>query len=221
MDCSPPGSSIHQIFQARILGWVAISFSSGSSHQGSNPDLPHCRQILYHLSHPWDYDQGKNHHDCSLLLHPPRTLDSQIPGPHTSGTRLRCPACSSLVPEVSSVPHQWHQFHQWSLWPAKPTWTAPLSCLWVITHSCAHLLSPIPPLHPPGLPSGPSRFFHSQALVLQTSGLISQSYLIFTLRSTFSVRPSMTMHTLQYCISCQAPSSTGTPWSPPQLPVSP
>ena len=29
---------------------TAISFSRGSS-QGSNPGLPHCRQILYHLSH--------------------------------------------------------------------------------------------------------------------------------------------------------------------------
>ena len=26
MDCSPPGSSVHGVFQARILGWVAISF---------------------------------------------------------------------------------------------------------------------------------------------------------------------------------------------------
>ena len=31
MDCSLPGSSIHGIFQARILQWVAISFSGGSS----------------------------------------------------------------------------------------------------------------------------------------------------------------------------------------------
>ena len=31
MDCSLPGSSIHGIFQARILDWVAISFSRGSS----------------------------------------------------------------------------------------------------------------------------------------------------------------------------------------------
>ena len=31
MDCSPPGSSIHGILQARILDWVAISFSRGSS----------------------------------------------------------------------------------------------------------------------------------------------------------------------------------------------
>ena len=31
MDCSPPGSSVHGIFQARILEWVAIFFSRGSS----------------------------------------------------------------------------------------------------------------------------------------------------------------------------------------------
>ena len=30
IDCSTPGSSIHGIFQARILEWVAISFSRGS-----------------------------------------------------------------------------------------------------------------------------------------------------------------------------------------------
>ena len=28
MDCSPPGSSIHWIFQARVLEWGAIAFSS-------------------------------------------------------------------------------------------------------------------------------------------------------------------------------------------------
>ena len=31
MDCSPQGSSVHGILQARILEWVAISFSRGSS----------------------------------------------------------------------------------------------------------------------------------------------------------------------------------------------
>ena len=31
MDCSPPGSSVHGIFQARVLEWVAISFSRKSS----------------------------------------------------------------------------------------------------------------------------------------------------------------------------------------------
>ena len=31
MDCSPPGSSVHGISQTRVLEWVAISFSRGSS----------------------------------------------------------------------------------------------------------------------------------------------------------------------------------------------
>ena len=26
MDCSPPGSSVHRIFQARVLEWGAIAF---------------------------------------------------------------------------------------------------------------------------------------------------------------------------------------------------
>ena len=35
MDCSLPGFSVHEIFQARVLEWVAISFSRGSSwHRG-------------------------------------------------------------------------------------------------------------------------------------------------------------------------------------------
>ena len=51
MDYSPPGSSVHRILQARILEWVAISFSRGSSNPGIEPmslQLLHCRQILYH-----------------------------------------------------------------------------------------------------------------------------------------------------------------------------
>ena len=38
MDCSPLGSSVHEIFQARILEWVGI-FPT----QGLNPGLQHCR----------------------------------------------------------------------------------------------------------------------------------------------------------------------------------
>ena len=33
VDCSPPGSSVHGILQARILEWVAISSSRGSSQE--------------------------------------------------------------------------------------------------------------------------------------------------------------------------------------------
>ena len=56
MYCSLPGCSVHGIFQAIVLEWIAISFSGGSSRPGLNPGLPHCRQTFYHLSHqgsPW------------------------------------------------------------------------------------------------------------------------------------------------------------------------
>ena len=37
MNCSSPGSSVHGNLQARILEWVAIPFSRGSSHPGTKP----------------------------------------------------------------------------------------------------------------------------------------------------------------------------------------
>ena len=37
VDCSLSGSSVHGIFQARVLEWVAVSFSRGSSHPGIEP----------------------------------------------------------------------------------------------------------------------------------------------------------------------------------------
>ena len=70
MDCSPPGSFVYGIFQARILEWVAISSSKGSSwprdlflhflhcqadslpwsHLGSLPAVPECS--LFSASSP-------------------------------------------------------------------------------------------------------------------------------------------------------------------------
>ena len=57
IDCSPPGSSAHGIFQAWVLKWSAISYSRGSPHP-RNQTCVSCiscigRQILYHLSHQW------------------------------------------------------------------------------------------------------------------------------------------------------------------------
>ena len=40
MDCSPPGSSVHEIYQARILEWVAMSSSRGSSQPSTEPRSP-------------------------------------------------------------------------------------------------------------------------------------------------------------------------------------
>ena len=52
VDYSPPGSSVRGILQARILKWVAISFSMGSSQPRKwTPGLLPFRQILYPLSY--------------------------------------------------------------------------------------------------------------------------------------------------------------------------
>ena len=55
MDCSLPGSSVHGIFQARVLEWGGVGSYSLLQGifltQGLNLGLPHCRQILYCLSH--------------------------------------------------------------------------------------------------------------------------------------------------------------------------
>ena len=50
VDCSPPDSTVHEIFQTRIQEWVAIPFSRGSSPPGDQTHsllcLLHCRQIF-------------------------------------------------------------------------------------------------------------------------------------------------------------------------------
>ena len=52
MDCSPSGSSVQGIFQARILEWVVILFSRGIfPKQGLNTGLLQCRQNPYCLSY--------------------------------------------------------------------------------------------------------------------------------------------------------------------------
>ena len=52
MDYSLPGSSVHEILQARTMEWVAISsFREIFPTQGLNLGLMYYRQILYCLSH--------------------------------------------------------------------------------------------------------------------------------------------------------------------------
>ena len=52
VDCSPPRSSVHGIFQARVLEWVVISFSRGSSWPRDRTQVSSIvSKMLYHLSH--------------------------------------------------------------------------------------------------------------------------------------------------------------------------
>ena len=71
MDCSPPGSSVHGISQARILEWIATSFSRGSSQPKDQTCIsPISRQILYH------WDTGEAH--LSFIHQSPKFLECHV-----------------------------------------------------------------------------------------------------------------------------------------------
>ena len=86
MDYSLPGSSVHRLFQARILEWVAIFLLQGIfPTQGLNPCLLcllHCRRILYLRSH-----QGSPS-PCLLVAQSCLTLCNPM---DCSPARLICP----------------------------------------------------------------------------------------------------------------------------------
>ena len=76
MDCSPSGSSVPGILQARILEWVAMPFSRGSSQPRDRTHISQVscigRQILYH----WAIMEAHIHiyvyiyvHNCMVLWH--------------------------------------------------------------------------------------------------------------------------------------------------------
>ena len=91
MDCSLPGFSVHGIFQARVLEWVAISFSRGSSRRR---DRTLRRQTLYPLSHQ---ETKTLVFSCMELSHDiPKVCLSLVSGPRYASflhsARLPCAA---------------------------------------------------------------------------------------------------------------------------------
>ena len=69
MDYSPLGSSLHGILQARILDWVALSFSRDLTNPGMEPSLLrllHCRWILSQQSR-WGSHIGGKYSNISLF----------------------------------------------------------------------------------------------------------------------------------------------------------
>ena len=68
MDCSPPGSSLHGILQARLLQWVAMPFFRGSSRPWDQTRVS-CigRRVLYHLSHHFLPLAGRQRNSCSRV----------------------------------------------------------------------------------------------------------------------------------------------------------
>ena len=74
MDCNPPGTSVHGDSPVKNTGADCHTLLQGIfPTQGSNPGLPHCRQILYHLSHqgsPQSNDLVNVDNYCLLCSHP-------------------------------------------------------------------------------------------------------------------------------------------------------
>ena len=70
IDCSPPGSTVPGILQARTLEWVAISFSNAwkwSRSVVSDSVRPHRRQPT-RLHRPWDFPGKNTGVGCHFLL---------------------------------------------------------------------------------------------------------------------------------------------------------
>ena len=88
VDCSPPGSSVHGIPQARILEWVAISFSKGSSR-------------------PRDQTQVSRVEADALTSEPPGK--PRVPS-NTNPEKLHYPLWSSLSPTCTFVNCSFIQF---------------------------------------------------------------------------------------------------------------
>ena len=72
VHCSPPDSSFHWILQARILKWVAISFSRGSSWPRDRTEVSHIAGRCFNLWATWEAPDWSNImvtlHEVMLLL---------------------------------------------------------------------------------------------------------------------------------------------------------
>ena len=102
MDCSPPGLSVHGIFQARILE-CHFFFQGIFPTHGSNPHFLDCRKILYHWAsmethfllsciispHVIDYFLWLYHYLLILLIIHPLTQECKFHG----GVRGLCLFC--------------------------------------------------------------------------------------------------------------------------------
>ena len=80
VDCSPPGSSVHGNSPGRNTGVGCHVLLQGIfPTQSSNLGLPHCKQILYHLSHHRSPTSDAKTHQCNQV---PVEIKFQVSQPH-------------------------------------------------------------------------------------------------------------------------------------------
>ena len=97
MDCSPPGSPVRGIFQARILEWVATPSSKGSSWPRDQTRISYVsyidRQVLYYWHHLQSLRESSLISDFPSTLHAPPHSTSK---PHHKSIHLS-PSLLSLL----------------------------------------------------------------------------------------------------------------------------
>ena len=101
VNCSPPDFSVLGILQARILEWVAIPFSRGSSQPGDQTQVLYSRQILYRLSNLLPCKQAHQYHlsrFCISSVQFSRSVVSDSLQPHE--LQHARPPCPSPTPRV-------------------------------------------------------------------------------------------------------------------------
>ena len=88
MDCSPPGSSVHGIFQAIILEWVVISYSRGSSWFRDQTCLSWIgRWLLYHFA-TWETPVKKPAAAAAVILKDISYEENLWPNSQKNGTLI-------------------------------------------------------------------------------------------------------------------------------------
>ena len=117
IDCSLPGFSLHGILQARVLEWVPISFSRGSSQPRDQTQVSGTAGRLFTI---WATREAHCLHQTSFL-----DGFSKIQGPFQS---------QSLCPPVS-LPKMTFLYEWYILFPLDLNATCPRGFSWPISHS--------------------------------------------------------------------------------------
>ena len=107
-DCSPPGSSVLGILQARMPEWLSFLSPGDLPTQGSNLSLLHCRRIPYHPSREGSPTYGWG--DSTKYNSEPFTSLPQThrePLPHSEQIPKSCPGAGSVSGVTSSLLPPW------------------------------------------------------------------------------------------------------------------
>ena len=102
MDCSLPGSSVHGIFQARVLEWVAIAFSVVLWGEWEKPMMEISTELQTWCSREINQVGSKCHQPSLWFVF--KCIHIAVPPLSPAHTLLPCPPPSGLTPHLQSMP---------------------------------------------------------------------------------------------------------------------